>query len=108
MELSTVQATKMALSTFASLSKDALHVHVALALFLAVLAFARNRHRLLIAWVCVLLAALIGEAFDMRDNLATLGRWRWRASLHDILNTMLWPTILAAVVRYTDLLRRQA
>lgn len=100
-----MQGIKLTLAAFLSLSKDALHVHVALALFLGVLAGARTRHRLLIAWACVLLAALVGEAFDMRDNLATLGRWRWLASLHDVLNTMLWPTILAGIIRYTELLR---
>ncbi|WP_169728616.1 hypothetical protein [Comamonas composti] len=45
------------------------------------------------------LAACLGEALDMRDDLQSLGHWRWRASLHDIANTCFWPLAIHLLLR---------
>jgi hypothetical protein len=46
-----------------------------------------------------LCAACAGELLDMRDDLRLLGHWRYMASLHDVINTMFWPTVLALLAR---------
>jgi hypothetical protein len=34
--------------------------------------------------VAALLAALAGEALDLRDDVRSLGYWRWQAGLGDV------------------------
>ena len=40
------------------------------------------------------------EVLDLRDDRAHFGRFRWAASLHDVVNTLLWPTLLALLARF--------
>jgi hypothetical protein len=56
-------------------------------------------------WLAVLVVACVIESFDAFDDWVQLGRWRYMASLHDIVNTMFWPTVLALLARYTRLLK---
>jgi cell shape-determining protein MreD len=60
-----------------------------------------------IPWLAVLLVALLGEAVDMRDDLMSVGHWRWAASLHDVLNTVFWPSVLLLLARVTGILSRR-
>jgi hypothetical protein len=83
MEPSAVQAIKMAIVGASGLSKDALHIYVGLAV------------------------AMAGELLDMRDDIASLGYWRWSASLHDMANTVFWPAVLAALARWSSVLGRR-
>lgn len=98
METSLTQALKLAIASATGLSKDALHIYAGLAVFFLAAVLARNRPSLAMPWSVVLLAALLAEALDLRDDLASMGRWRWAASLHDVLNTIFWPSVLAVLV----------
>jgi hypothetical protein len=97
METSTVQAFKLAIVSTTGLSKDALHVYVGLALFLLAVILVRGKRSLVLPWCAALLAALMAEALDLKDDIASLGHWRWAASLHDVLNTLFWPTVLTVL-----------
>ena len=105
MEISTVQSIKLAIMSGTGLTRDALHIHLGLAaMVLAALLFRRSL-RSLLPWFVALAACLLVEAADLRDDIATYGYLRWGASAHDLLNTMLWPTVLLLVARYTRLFR---
>ena len=102
---SLVQTVKMAVVGFTGLSKDALHVYVGLFVWLLAAAAFRKSITTLRPWLAVLVVALIGEGFDAFDDWVDLGHWRWKASLHDVVNTIFWPTVLALLARYTRLLK---
>jgi hypothetical protein len=86
-------------------SKDAAHIYVGMGcLLLAVLIF---RAPLRSYWALLpgLIAALTMEVFDLRDDLASVGHFRWSASLKDVVNTTLLPFALVTIARL-GLLRR--
>lgn len=99
MDTSNFQTIKLAVVGFTGLSKDALHVYVGLTVFLVVALVHKRRLRSLWTVGSVLLVASLGELLDMRDDLTSLGHWRWRASLHDIVNTTFWPMVLWVLLR---------
>ncbi len=94
METSAVQAIKLAIVGATGLSKDALHMHVGLAVYCAAALALRGRARPVMPFLAVVLLACLGELLDMRDDLLSLGHWRWAASLHDVINTSFWPAVL--------------
>lgn len=100
METSAVQSIKLAIVAAAALSKDALHIYVGLAAFLLAVAVLRKPLRSIVPWLVVVGIAVAGELFDMHDDIATLGHWRWGASLHDVINTIFWPTTLLLLARF--------
>lgn len=94
-----VQAIKLNITSITGLSKDALHIYVGLATLLTVAVVLRKPLQSYIPWLAVLIVAVAGELVDMRDDLASFGYWRWRASLHDVLNTLFWPSVLLLLAR---------
>jgi hypothetical protein len=101
MTSSAFQTVKLALVSVTGLSKDCLHVYVGLGVYLLVVLLVRTRFRSLVPWLGVLSVALLGEALDMKDDISSLGYWRWSASLHDIINTIFWPSVFVVLARYT-------
>ncbi len=105
METSAFQTFKLAVVGATGLSKDAIHVYVGLAVWLGVAALRRSIRSLLP--LAVVLAVAVGaEAWDAFDDISTLGRWRIGASVHDVVNTLVWPTILMLLARFTKILER--
>jgi hypothetical protein len=104
-DLSLVQSLKLDVVAATGLSKDALHVYLGLAAWLLGAALFRRSITSLRPWLVALAVAGIIEGFDAFDDWMQLGRWRWRASLHDVINTVFWPTVLALLARYTRLLK---
>jgi hypothetical protein len=100
-----VQSLKLDIVGLTGLSKDALHVYGGLVVWLLAAALFRRSITTLRPWLAVLVVALGIEAFDAFDDWVDLGRWRWKASVHDVVNTMFWPTLLALLARYTRLLK---
>ena len=100
-----VQSLKLDIVAFTGLSKDALHVYLGIGVWLLAAALFRRSITNLRPWLAVLLVACVVEGFDAFDDWVQLGRWRWRASLHDVANTLFWPTVLAVLARYTRLLK---
>ncbi len=81
------------------LNQDALHVYVGLLLLLGVGWALRRPLGAGLPLFVVLAVALAGESYDLRFDLYTLGHWQWSDSLHDVLNTMFWPTTLVVLAR---------
>lgn len=101
METTAVQTIKLAIVAATGLSKDALHIYVGLAAFLIAAVVSKRPLSSLRPWGVVLLVATAGEFVDMRDDFSSFGCWRWSASLHDILNTIAWPTVFLVLARNT-------
>ena len=100
MDTSVVQAIKLeALSTL-GLSRDALHVYVGLGVYVAAAGLIRKSLRSSVPWVLVLVVAGLGEALDLWDDIANFGYWRWTLSLHDLANTLFWPSVIVLLVRF--------
>lgn len=98
MDTSSIQAAKLFIVGATGLSKDALHIHVGLGVYvLAALALSKRAHAATPLLIVVLLAC-VGETLDRRDDILSMGYWRWRASLHDVLNTSFWPAVLYGLV----------
>jgi hypothetical protein len=98
----------MSLVHLLGLPKDALHIYVGLAIFLAAAALLR---RPLGGWLpiaAVVAAALAGEAWDLIETYQTGARIHWDRSWHDIWNTCFWPAVLFLLARYSRLLSRRA
>jgi len=79
-------------------SRDALHAHVGMALFLVIaLALRRQRWALLVALGAVLAAEIANEVSDAIDSVRSTGEPNLTEALRDLLSTLLWPTILTIV-----------
>ncbi len=103
---SALQSVKLWLVGHVGLAKDALHIYVALTLFLGAALLFGWRVSSWKPWLVVLAAALAGEAWDIRDSLAyrtPLDLW---SNWHDIWNTLFWPTAIMLIARTTRLFGR--
>ncbi len=98
-----LNALKTDLSQFLHLSRDALHIHLGLLVMLLVVIALRKSPASFVPWLCVLGLELLNETLDLlhaHQGLNLLG------GLKDIVNTMLWPTVILLLARYTKVLRR--
>lgn len=94
------QAIKLAIIDGSGLAKDALHIHIGLAIFVIVRLVWRGQGGWWLAWIAALAAALGGEWLDIRAEAAK-GAIRPDADhWHDVWNTMLWPTVLLLIGRW--------
>ncbi|HEX8468416.1 MAG TPA: hypothetical protein VF620_11490 [Allosphingosinicella sp.] len=93
------EAIKAAVAAWTGLERDALHIYFAFIIQLVSAAVFRRTLGSPWPWLVVLAFALTNEWLDMfRDDLAE--DWEKAASLHDLWNTMLLPTLLLLVVRF--------
>lgn len=101
-----LNALKTDLVQVLGLSRDALHVHLGLLIMLLAMLVLRKSPASRVPWLCVLALELLNEVLDLLHwhggelNLSALG------GLKDIINTMLWPTVILLLARYTRVLRR--
>lgn len=101
--MSPLQSVKYWLTHHLVLAKDALHIYVGLTLFFgAALAF-KWPLRSWKPWAVALTAALIGEAWDLRDSAVYHTRIDLWANWKDVWNTMFWPTAILLLARFTPL-----
>ena len=83
------------------LAKDALHIYGAVAIQIAAALLFRRSLGHWLPWFVVRLAAMLIEAGDMWfGEEATVQQWQIDGAKHDILNTMVLPTVLLVLVRY--------
>jgi hypothetical protein len=104
--MSPLNAIKNFIVDFSGLAKDALHVYVALAVFLgACLIFGwRASH-----WkplLLVLAVVVLGEIIDIRDTIIIERRVFLGGNWHDIWNTMLAPSLLFLTARFTPIFEK--
>ena len=100
MDPSTVQAAKQAAVEALGVSRDALHVYVGLSVFILTALILRQPLRAWWPWLAAVAVAVTGEGIDAFDDIRAMGRWRWIESVHDVVNTIFWPTIVMLVARY--------
>ena len=105
--MSPLQQVKWLLVEHLHLSKDSLHIYVAMSLFLGSAILLRWPLLSWKPWLLVFAAAIVGEAWDLRDSLVYGTRVYLLANLKDILNTIFWPTILMLLARHTRVLQRR-
>ena len=94
---------KLLVEAYTGLEKDALHIHAALLLYLVAICVLRGSRKLLISWLLVLGVELANEAYDLWKQTTFSEPVRWGDGLRDLWNTMLWPTVLLLIGRYTKL-----
>lgn len=93
MTSSTYQSIKLTILEVLDLSKDAIHMHIGLAVFLAAVILWRRGRLDYWSLLPVIFVAVAMECLDLRDDMRSLGYMRWSASVHDIVNTTLWPIL---------------
>jgi hypothetical protein len=97
---SAYQHFKLVVTAATGLSRDALHVYAGMAVLLLVAGALRRPLQSILPWLVVMLVAVVAELPDLRDDLAQYGRWHWLASVHDVVNTLFWPTVLLFFTRW--------
>lgn len=95
----TFQEIKLTIVSATGLSRDALHIYVGLTTLLLVASILRKPLQSAVPWFAVVVVAMVLELPDMRDDFANLGYWDWRASLYDVVSTIVWPTVLMFFAR---------
>lgn len=95
----TFQQLKIFLLDITDLSRDAMHMHLGLAIFMLIWLLWRWRGARLLAWLTALAAALAGEYLDHPNwSVTEIPDYVWNEHWKDIFSTMLWPTILALFI----------
>ena len=103
--MSGFQSAKLELVAALGLGKDALRIYVGLAMFLLAAALTRRPLKSPVPISAVFAAAAAGEAWDLLDTARAGKRLWWAGSRHDLRNTLLWPSVLFLLARYTRLLK---
>jgi len=104
--MSVFQETKLLLIDTVGLSKDALHIYVGLIVFFGTALIFRLPLRDIRPWCAVLLAALLGEAWDIYDTAVIGAPQIYAGNWHDLWNTMFWPTAIVVLARFTAVAER--
>ena len=100
MEISIVASVKLFLVDLTGLSKDTLHVYAGLTVFVLLLIFWRKNTHTCKPLVIIFIIAGCAEIIDMVVDLNTIGYWRWRASIHDFVNTIFWSVVFWGLIRF--------
>lgn len=93
------QLFKLRILDLIPVSKDAAHVYIGMTCLLFALLLLRLPLRSYRALIPGLVVALVMEVFDLRDDLVSVGHFRWGASVKDVVNTNLLPVLLVTVAR---------
>jgi hypothetical protein len=103
MKTSAYQLLKLHFLQVVPLAKDAVHIYIGFGCLLLALLVLRRPLRSW--WVLLpgLLVALGMELFDLRDDYVSLGRFRWAASLKDIVNTNAIPLVLVLLAKWRQI-----
>ena len=101
--MSNYETFKVILITLSGLSKDALHIYIALGVYLGSCLTFGWKARQWRPWLLVLSIAIMGEVWDILRSMElsqTVDLWEnWR----DIWNALLIPTALLVMSRYSSI-----
>lgn len=103
--MSAFQSAKLILIDHIGLAKDALHIYVGLVAFFAVIVWRGWRIGEVKPLLIVILVALAGEAWDLRDSFVLKFPINLWANWHDIWNTTFWPTAMTLLARMTKVFK---
>ena len=101
--MSALQTIKLWLVQHVHLAKDALHIYVALTLFFGSALLFGWRLRSWGPWLVVAVAAVAGELWDISDRHSGHIPQNYGANLHDVWNTVFWPSVILLLARRTKL-----
>lgn len=89
------QSWKVDVIAATGLARDALHVYFGLTLFLVARFIFRHRPWSgPVAWLGVVVVAMLGEVLDYSGKGGIIGLLRAEDHFHDLVNTLFWPTAL--------------
>lgn len=91
-------AYKIRLIDYVGLTNDAMHIHMSLLLLFVAAILLRRRPDSLWCWLVVLGAEMFNEYADLSRSAS--GEASIKAALHDLYNTMFWPTIIVVLGRF--------
>ena len=80
-----------------------LHIHAGM----AVLMLARIVTRRSLGSLVPLSVVIVAEAFNEIMDRLQFGSWRWPDTTLDIVNTLLWPTIICLGIRFRPMIARR-
>ena len=93
--------------TNATVERDALHIYAALIVQLAACFLLKRPLGSWLPWLIVLLAELANEGLDLLlEKEPFIHEWQIVGSIHDLVNTMILPTILLLLARHAPSLFR--
>lgn len=82
------------------LEKDALHIYAALLVQIAAARLSNRSLGDLLPWFCVLGFELVNEMIDIvRGEESRLMPWQVVSAVHDIINTMVLPSVMLLLCR---------
>jgi len=99
METSFYQHIKLQLLPIVGMSKDAIHIYIGLFAFFLWIIATRKPIKSFKSLIPVLVVALLMEALDSKDDYNSFGYIRWKESIHDILNTSIWPFVIVIILK---------
>ena len=89
---------KTRLIEFVGLTNDAMHIHGSLLILFGSAIILRRRPDSVWCWLIVLVAELFNEYADLQGQAP--GEATIDAAMHDLYNTMFWPTIILILGRF--------
>lgn len=89
---------KTCLVEYVGLTSDAMHVHGSILILFVSAIILRRRPDSVWCWLIVFAAELFNEFADLK-GLAP-GEASIKASIHDLYNTMFWPTVIVVLGRF--------
>ena len=98
--MSEYQNAKLIILSILEISKDAVHIHIGLLVFFAAVVLWRKGSFDARCLIPVVVVASLMELLDLRDDYADQGYIRiaaLTASVHDLINTMLWPVVIVVL-----------
>lgn len=97
-----LNSLKTALADAVGLSKDALHVHLGLLIFLAAVLLLRTSLGSWTPWLVLLLFELANEAVDLLHEHDGIRAIDCAEAAKDVVNTMFWPTVVVLFTKLGD------
>lgn len=98
---------KIFIEEYTGLTRDALHIHAALLLYIIAMGIFRQSRRSRVPWLVVLAIIVGNEAYDLDRNWPDGPDYAISSAVKDLWNTMLWPTVLLILGRYTTWFKRK-
>lgn len=89
---------KIRLIDAVGLTNDAMHIHGSLLILFGSAIMLRRRPDSVWCWLIVLVAELFNEYADLQGQAP--GEATIDAAMHDLYNTMIWPTIILLLGRF--------
>ena len=98
--MSEYQNAKLIILSILEISKDAIHIHVGLFVFFTAVVLWRKGSIDVRCLIPVVFVASLMELLDLIDDYTYQGSVRMvalTASIHDLINTMLWPVFIVVL-----------